>query len=171
VRQYPPNYPVEILDEPAAQLIADRFAVSPAAASIHDSQGCTCEVEFLLPQLSPSFPIALSVDLLEFAGIPMQTYICGILVDERDSASMAQSAAVQTLGTEVACLSDDVRYKLKFVVPGVQSLPLEPQTASARFRIRASREVALSAENLEHFLSIPELTNVVAVTLNSPARR
>jgi len=171
VRQYPPNYPVEILDEPAARLIADRFAVSRAEASIHDSQGCTCEVEFHLPKLSPSFPIALSIDLLEFAGIPMQTYICGILVDEQDSASMAESAAVLTLGTEIACLPDYVRYKIKLVVPGVQSLSLEPQNVSARFRIRASHEVALSGENLEHFLSILELTKVVAVTLNSPAQR
>jgi hypothetical protein len=169
VRQYPPNYPVEILDEPAAQLIVERFAVLRATASIHHSQGYTCEVEFHLPQLSPSFPIALSVDLLEFAGILIQTNICAILVDEQDSASMAESPAVQTLGTEIACLPDHVRYKIKFVVPGVQSLPLEPQTASARFRIRASHEAALSAENLEHFLSIPELTKVVAVTVNPPA--
>jgi hypothetical protein len=170
VRQSPPNYPVEILDEPAAQLISDRFAVSQAAVSSHGSQGCTCEVEFYLPQLYPSFPIALSVDLLEFAGISIQTHICGILVDERESASLAESAAVQTLGTEVACLPDDVRYKIKFVVPGVQSLSLESQTASARFRIRASLEVARSAENLEHFLSIPEFTKVVGVTLNSRAQ-
>ena len=167
VSQYPTNYPVEIFDEPAAQLIADGFAVARATVSM-DSQRCICEVEFHLPQMSPSFPIALGIDLLEFAGISVQTNICGILVDEQDSASMAESAGVQTLGSEIACLPDHVRYKIRFVVPGVKSLPFESQTASARFRIRASHQAALAAENLEHFLSIPELTRMVAVTLNSP---
>jgi hypothetical protein len=118
--------------------------------------------------MSPSFPIALGVDLLEFAGVSLQTNICGLLVDEQDTASMTESAAVQTLGSEITCLPDQVRYKIRFIVPGVQSLFLESKTA-ARFRIRASHQVALAAENLEHFLSIPELTRVAAVTLNSPA--
>jgi len=164
VSRYPTNYPVEISDEPAAQLMADRFAVARATASM-DSQSCVCEVEFHLPQMSPSFPIALGIDLLEFGGVSLETNICAILVDEQDSASIAENAAVQTLGSQVACLPDHVRYKIKFVVPGLKSLPFDSHTATAQFRIRASHRAALAAENMEHFLSVPELTQEVTVTL------
>jgi hypothetical protein len=164
VSHYPTNYPVEISDEPAAQLIANQFKIARATASM-DSQRCVCEVEFNLPQMSPSFPIALGIDLLEFAGASVETNICAILVDEQDSASITESAALQTLDSRVTCLPDYVRYKIKFVVPGLKSLPFESNTATARFRIRASHQAALAAENMEHFLFVPELALAVTVTL------
>src|SRR5262249_21617816 len=103
----------------------------------------------------------------EFADTQFQTSVCGILVDEQDSASMTESQTVQSLGSEINCLPDKIRYKARFVVPGIKSLPLKTESTLARFRIRASHEVALSTEHLEHFLSIPELTKVVSVTLSS----
>jgi serine/threonine protein kinase len=169
VRQYPPNYPVEIIDEPTARLITDGFEVSSATASMADPQRLACEVEFRLPQTSSPFPIALGVDLLEFAGVPAQTYICGILIDEQDSASVAQSQALQTLGSEVSCSPDKVRYKVKFILPGIKALPQNTESISARFRVRSSHEAALSNETLEHFLSIPELTKEVPVVLTTSA--
>jgi serine/threonine protein kinase len=163
VRQCPPDYPVEATDERAAGIIAEGFAVASATASLDNGPDCTCEVEFNLPRIAPPFPIALSIDLLEFAGVSLETSVCGLLVDENGRPTLTK--AMQNLGVEIGGgPPGKTKYKVSFVLRGIKSPSLSTQLAYARFRIRSSRQVALAGETLEHFLSIPELIKVVPVT-------
>jgi hypothetical protein len=58
-----------------------------------------------------------------------------------------------------------VEYDFKFILPGIQAQHLQERPASIEISFRSSREVALGIEEIEHFLSFPEVRKVFPINV------
>ena len=167
LRQLPPQYPLELVDDRAARQVTESLAISHARLIADRIEGTYCELEMLVPQLSPPLPVALRVDLVQIGDTRLQAWLCGLVVDQNSVATMTDGDGVKTLGMTIS--SDGAgnwKYGLNFTLPEIKSpKPGEPPL-SGQIRVRSSREVALRTANLEHFLSLPQVGKTLLFTVN-----
>jgi hypothetical protein len=166
LRQLPREYPMEVVDDHAAQQVLDGLVFSHCQVRFDRNRGCICEIEINVPELSPQLPLALRVDLLYLGKIAIGAWVASLIIDEKSTARLEDGAGVKSAGGSLSVESKGYKYKIRFLIPDISpsQLPVEP--SSAQIRICSSRDIALRSDTLEHFLSVPEMRKVAPITID-----
>jgi hypothetical protein len=159
VRQWPSNYPLEIIDSEAEHKLAVGLVLSGGRLTTNNSrgrenQGLILEAEILFPDLDPTLPLALQVDLVGFSQTQFSKPIGGMILSDTGMESFIDG---------VVGVQDPPRgtmYRLSIAIAESGLIRLPDGSISAQLRIYSSRELALRA-GLERFLSVPEIRRTV----------
>ena len=115
-----------------------------------------------MPQLSPSFPLALRIDLGQLGEVPLQGKTCSLIIDENGGASVPDCPC------DIAVNSLTIIINVKFVLPEIKAIRWRESRPLARISIRSSGGVALLSDKVEHFLALTEVGKVCAIVVEDP---
>jgi serine/threonine protein kinase len=172
LRQLPSDYPIEVVDNRAAQRVAEGVVFSDCRVTVDKARGCTLDLDVLVPRLSPPLPLALQVDLVQLGKIPLHAWVCGLVVDENDLATIVRGDSATFDDYSISSDSEgNCNYHLKFLLSGIKAVELGVPPSSAQIIIHSSREIALRCDALEHFLSIPETRKSFTIAVEEARNR
>jgi serine/threonine protein kinase len=164
LRQLPENYPLEVVNEPEVKQIAEGLAVTGGRLVIEKPDKCTCEFKLVVPSPERSLPLVLRVDLVQLGNRPLQGSLNSLIMHD-GVASTGDGDRVKGLLIGIRPKGLTVEYDFKFILPGIQAQHLQERPASIEISFRSSREVALGIEEIEHFLSFPEVRKVFPINV------
>jgi len=160
-----------VVDDRAARRLTEDLVVSGGRLAIAETGECRCELEILVPRLAPPFPLALRVDLVRLGDSALRAWVGSLIVDESSSTTASGGDEVHDVGYSISLdPQGNHRYKLNFLVPEINAARFRGQI-SAQISVRSSREVALSKDNLEHFLSLSAVQRVFSITIDDARHR